>query len=185
MRAICTHCPRPELLRRSAARRCSKNSFPSRTCSHSCQTHNPLLGCPGRTGGQGRALSRSSSGRRHSGARRALSRRRRGRTRVLRYFRKSGGPLGGSLLGFARGAHARYSVLRGRRDSLGGAGGGGSGCGRRKNLRQFACAGRSGADRCLEPALRRSMPCLPPHRRISMPAPRSARFKSGIAISPE
>ncbi len=50
------------------------NSFPSRTCSHSCQTHNPLPGCSRRTGGQGRAFSRPSRGRRHSGSGGALSR---------------------------------------------------------------------------------------------------------------
>ena len=45
----------------------------------------------------------------------ALSRRGRGRTRVLRHHRQPGGPLGRPRLGHARRARARHPVLRGRR----------------------------------------------------------------------
>ena len=46
----------------------------SRSCGHSCQTHNPLPRRARRPGGQGRALSRPSRGRRHPRAcRRAIA----------------------------------------------------------------------------------------------------------------
>ena len=126
--------------------------------SHSCQTHNSLSRRPRRAGRQGRALSRSSGRRRHPGARRALSRRGRGRTRVLRHLREPRGTLGGSLLGRARGARPGHSILRGRRHPLG-----------RARPRQVLAAGaekisvnspalaRPGIDRRAERALRRAM----------------------------
>ena len=62
-----------------------------RSCGHSCQTHNSLPRRPRRPGRQGRALPRSPGRGRHPRARRALSRRRRGRTGVLRHHREPDG----------------------------------------------------------------------------------------------
>ncbi len=75
--------PRMAWRPRSAAGRCWSSAFLPRSCGHSCQTHNPLPRRARRPGGQGRALSRASRGRRHPRAGRPLSRRGRGRTGVL------------------------------------------------------------------------------------------------------
>ena len=72
---------------------------PPRSCSHSCQTHNPLPGRPRRPGRQGRALPRSPGRRRHPGARGPLPRRGRGRAGVLRHHGEPRRPLGRPLLG--------------------------------------------------------------------------------------
>ncbi len=94
---------------RSAARRCWRSGFERRSCAHSCQTHNSLPRRARRPGGQGRALPRPPRGRRHPRARRALPRRGRRRTGVLRHHREPRGPLGRSRVG-QRASHAVLDI---------------------------------------------------------------------------
>ena len=107
LRAVCATraiSPRWRAVRR---RLCDQRQGPARrtdrslrSCGHSCQTHHPLPRRPRRPGRQGRALPRSPDRGRHPRARRALSRRGRGRARVLRHHRES------------RGAHRRPQWVR-------------------------------------------------------------------------
>ena len=83
----------------SAARRCSK----ARITPEELRPFLPTASSPASTcataGRQGRALPRPPRGRRHPRARAALSRRRRGRARVLRHHREPGRPHGRPQLG--------------------------------------------------------------------------------------
>ena len=113
-RPACARTPRASP-RRSAARPCSRIASRPRSSRHSCQAHNSLPRRARRPGRQGRALPRSPGRGRHPRARRALSRRRRGRARLLRHHGEPRGPLRRSQLDHARRARARHPVLRGRR----------------------------------------------------------------------
>ena len=88
----CTRSARPGRLRcggRDQRQGAAGGTHPDRgAADHSCQTHNSLPRRARRAGGQGSALPRPPHRRRHPGARRALSRRRRGRARVLRHHRE-------------------------------------------------------------------------------------------------